>query len=75
MNIFYEKLTKFGSLVYTSSRTKQMDMAHYFTVVHPAYPVVKHPEEVRPGLQFSRGCPKAVKAEVCNLWRIVFGSD
>ena len=74
MNAFYQKLTEFGTLVHTSSRAKKMDMANYFTVVHPAYPIVKNTEKTRPGIRFSESCPRAVKREVAVLWKMVFGS-
>jgi hypothetical protein len=73
MNAFYKKLNEFGTLVHASSRTKKMDMADYFTVVHPAYPIVKNTEKTRPDIRFNDGCPRAVKREVAVLWKMVFG--
>ena len=34
MNLFYQKLTQFGTMVNISSREKRMDMANYF-MMHP----------------------------------------
>ena len=73
MNAFYQKLTEFGTLVHSSSHTKKMDMANYFTVLHPAHPVVKNSDKARPGIEFTNGCPRAVKREVAVLWKMVFG--
>lgn len=73
MNAFYKKLTRFGTLVNTSSHAKNVDMANYFTVVLPAYPVLKDTEQERPDIQFSDGCPEVVEQEIVNLWNTVFG--
>lgn len=73
MNPFYQKLTYFGTLVHTLSRRKKLDMANYFTVVHPAYPVVKDTDQVRADIRFANKCPKAIKQEVGVLWHMVFG--
>jgi hypothetical protein len=73
MNAFYQKLNEFGSLVHTTSLTKNMNMASYFTVLHPAYPIVKNPDNTRPGIRFNQSCPRAVKREVAMLWKMVFG--
>lgn len=73
MNSFYQKLTRFGTMVNTTSRERKMDMANYFTVLHPAYPVFNDNEQVKPAIQFSKRCPSAVKREVAQLWKSVFG--
>jgi len=73
MNAFYQKLTKFGTLVHSTSRAKKMDISNYFTVVHPAYPVVKDTDTARPAIRFEDKCPRAVKREVAGLWKMVFG--
>ena len=73
MNAFYKKLTEFGTLVHASSHTKKLDMATYFTVLHPAHPVVKNSDKARPDIRFDDGCPRAVKREVAVLWKMVFG--
>lgn len=73
MNAFYQKLTEFGTLVNSSSRVKKMDMANYFTVLHPAHPVLKSSDTPRPGIRFEDSCPRAVKREVAILWNMVFG--
>ncbi|PTQ94907.1 hypothetical protein C8P68_106121 [Mucilaginibacter yixingensis] len=75
MNAFYRKLTKFGSLVMSCSRERQLDMADYFTVLLPAHPVVKHPERFRPELTFNDGCPGAVRNEVAILFNKAFGEE
>ena len=75
MNAFYRKLTKFGSLVRSSSRERQLDMADYFTVLLPAHPVVKNPERFRPELTFNDGCPGSVRNEVASLFNKAFGDD
>ncbi len=72
MNTLYQKLNEFGTLVYTTSRTKNMDMADYFTVLLPAHPVIKNTDQTRPNIRFNDGCPWAVKREVATLWRRVF---
>ncbi|MES2277988.1 MAG: hypothetical protein V4592_18310 [Bacteroidota bacterium] len=73
MNVFYQRLTEFGTLVHSSSHTKNMDMANYFTVMHPAHPIIKNSENTRPGIRFSDKCPRSVKLEVALLWKLVFG--
>lgn len=74
MNAFYQKLTQFGTMVHTSSREKRMDMANYFTVVHPAYPVLNDNDQAKPAIRFSERCPRSVKREVGLLWKSVFGA-
>ncbi|GAB3912073.1 hypothetical protein [Mucilaginibacter boryungensis] len=73
MNAFYQKLTQFGTLVHTSSSVKKMDMANYFTVMHPAHPIINDEESPRPAIRFEEKCPRAVKREVAILWKMVFG--
>ena len=73
MNAFYQKLTEFGTLVRTTSYAKKLDMANYFTVMHPAYPVIKTEDTPRPAIRFTQGCPRAVKREVATLWKMVYG--
>jgi hypothetical protein len=74
MNAFYQKLNLFGSLVQGISQTKNIDMANYFIVVHPAHPIVKNSETTRPGIRFNDRCPRAIKREVAMLWKMVFFS-
>lgn len=74
MNAFYQKLTQFGTMVHTSSREKKMNMANYFTVVHPAYPVLNDNDQARPAIEFNEHCPRSVKREVAFLWKSVFGA-
>lgn len=75
MNVFYKKLTKFGSLIRSSSRERRLDMADYFTVLLPAHPVVKNADKERPELSFNDSCPGPVRHEVSSLWARVFGDD
>lgn len=74
MNAFYQKLTQFGTMVHTTSHKKRMNMASYFTVVHPAYPVLNNNDQAKPAICFSERCPRMVKREVGLLWRSVFGA-
>jgi len=71
MHPFYQKLARFGRLVNITSREKNMDIASYFTVVHPAHPVFND-ADVKPDIQFAEQCPRAVKREVIILWQQVF---
>lgn len=73
MSPFYQKLTHFGTLVNSASHAKNIDIANYFTVLHPAHPIVKDSETARPGIRFSRRCPQSVKREVAVMWKMVFG--
>ena len=73
MNVFYQKLTQFGTMVHISSREKRMDMANYFTVVHPAYPIMNDNDQAKPAIKFNDHCPSTVKREVAALWKVVFG--
>jgi hypothetical protein len=73
MNVFYQKLTQFGTMVDISSQEKRMDMANYFTVVHPAHPILNDDDQEKPAIRFSDRCPHMVKREVAALWKIVFG--
>lgn len=72
MNLFYQKLTQFGTMVNISSREKRMDMANYFTVVHPAYPILNDNDQAKPTIQFSDRCPGSVKREIAALWKAVW---
>lgn len=72
MNAFYQKLNQFGSMVHSTSHEKRMDMANYFTVMHPAYPVLDSNEQTKPAIRFSKQCPRSVKREVAALWKLVF---
>jgi hypothetical protein len=72
MNAFYQKLSQFGTLVRTSSTAKKMDMASYFTVMHPAYPVISD-KAPRPAIRFTQDCPRNIKREVATLWKMVYG--
>lgn len=73
MNTFYQKLTEFGTMVHTTSRQKNMNMANYFTVLHPAYPILNDNDKARPAIRFNERCPRSVKREVASLWKSVFG--
>jgi hypothetical protein len=73
MNAFYQKLNEFGTLVHVTSHAKKLDMANYFTVMHPAHPIIKNTEQTRPAIRFEDSCPRSVKREVAMLWKMVFG--
>ncbi|QKJ31031.1 hypothetical protein HQ865_15130 [Mucilaginibacter mali] len=73
MNAFYKKLTQFGTLVHHTSHEKKLDMANYFTVMHPAHPIIMDEEDTRPAIRFKERCPQSVKREVAALWKTVFG--
>lgn len=75
MNAFYRKLTRFGSLVRSTSKARKEDISDYFVVLHPAHPVLKDPGKTRPELSFVENCPRAVKREVSGLWNQVFGDQ
>ena len=49
-----------------------MDMANYFTVVHPAYPILNDNDQAKPTIQFSDRCPGSVKREIAALWKAVW---
>jgi hypothetical protein len=73
MNALYKKLTKFGSLVYSKSKSKKTDISRYFTVLLPGHPIIKNSDRENPELEFNEACPPAVKNEVAELWQKVFG--
>ncbi|MBS7564850.1 hypothetical protein KHS38_10580 [Mucilaginibacter sp. Bleaf8] len=72
MNAFYERLSHFGELIGNVSQQEEKDIASYFTVQHPGFPVVSSTQSIVPKLTFMQNCPAEVRKKVRYLLKKSF---
>jgi hypothetical protein len=72
MNAFYERLMRFGELIGHASQQEKHNLADYFTVMHPGFPVVSSTKSTTPKLTFRDGVPSEVRKTVRKLFKKSF---